>query len=55
MSLRASSLNDDANLARRLDEGLRRDHRDFLYYILRQNEKGAVRRDEVILNSALFM
>jgi hypothetical protein len=40
---------------RRLDEGLRRDHRDFLYYILRQNEKGAVRRDEIILNSALFM
>ena len=40
---------------RRLDEGLRRDHRDFLYYILRQNEKGAVRKDEVILNSALFM
>ncbi|KAF2728142.1 averantin oxidoreductase [Polyplosphaeria fusca] len=39
---------------KRLDEGLRRDHRDFLYYILRQNEKGAVRKAEIILNSALF-
>jgi hypothetical protein len=39
-----------------MDEGLRREHRDFLYYILRQNEKGAtVSRDEIILNSALFM
>ncbi|ORY07018.1 averantin oxidoreductase [Clohesyomyces aquaticus] len=40
---------------KRLDEGLRRDHRDFLYYILRQNEKGSVRKDEIILNSALFI
>lgn len=49
--LRVTSL----TLYRRLEEGLRRDHRDFLYYILRQNEKGAVRKDEIILNSALFM
>lgn len=38
-----------------MDEGLRREHRDFLYYILRQNEKGSIRRDEIILNSALFI
>ncbi|KAL2205465.1 averantin oxidoreductase [Sarocladium strictum] len=35
--------------------GLRREHRDFLYYILRQNEKGGVSQDEIILNSALFI
>lgn len=40
---------------RRIDEGLRREHRDFLYYILRQNEKGGVSQDEIILNSALFI
>lgn len=41
--------------SRRIDEGLRREHRDFLYYILRQNEKGGVSQDEIILNSALFI
>lgn len=40
---------------RRIEEGLRREHRDFLYYILRQNEKGGVSQDEIILNSALFI
>ena len=40
---------------RRIQEGLRREHRDFLYYILRQNEKGGVSQDEIILNSALFI
>ncbi|CAH0051550.1 unnamed protein product [Clonostachys solani] len=40
---------------KRIDEGLRREHRDFLYYILRQNEKGGVSQDEIILNSALFI
>ena len=40
---------------RRIDQGLTREHRDFLYYILRQNEKGGVSQDEIILNSALFM
>ncbi|KAM0277320.1 hypothetical protein ACHAQH_005912 [Verticillium albo-atrum] len=39
----------------RIDEGLRREHRDFLYYILRQNEKGSVSQNEIILNSALFI
>ncbi|KAF7563220.1 hypothetical protein G7046_g917 [Stylonectria norvegica] len=39
----------------RIEEGLRREHRDFLYYILRQNEKGGVSQDEIILNSALFI
>jgi cytochrome P450 len=42
-------------LCRRIEEGLRREHRDFLYYILRQNEKGGVSQDEIILNSALFI
>ncbi|KAH8684155.1 averantin oxidoreductase [Ilyonectria robusta] len=40
---------------KRIEEGLRREHRDFLYYILRQNEKGGVSQDEIILNSALFI
>ncbi|KAL2756079.1 hypothetical protein ACRALDRAFT_1063952 [Sodiomyces alcalophilus JCM 7366] len=40
---------------KRVDEGLRREHRDFLYYILRQNEKGSVHINEIILNSALFI
>lgn len=40
---------------RRIDEGLRREHNDFLYYILRQNEKGGVSQNEIILNSALFI
>ena len=41
---------------KRLDEGLRREHRDFLYYILRQKDKGSgVSKDEIILNSALFI
>ena len=40
---------------KRIEEGLRREHHDFLYYILRANEKGSVRQDEIILNSALFM
>ncbi|KAF9882475.1 benzoate 4-monooxygenase cytochrome p450 [Colletotrichum karsti] len=40
---------------KRIDEGLRREHRDFLYYILRQNEKGGVSTNEIILNSALFI
>ncbi|KAB5539232.1 averantin oxidoreductase [Coniochaeta sp. 2T2.1] len=41
---------------KRMDEGLRREHRDFLYYILRQNDKTAqVSKDEIILNSALFI
>ncbi|KAJ2903204.1 benzoate 4-monooxygenase cytochrome P450 [Zalerion maritima] len=40
---------------KRIKEGLRREHRDFLYYILRQNEKGGVSQDEIILNSALFI
>ncbi|KAI6778698.1 Isotrichodermin C-15 hydroxylase-like protein [Emericellopsis cladophorae] len=40
---------------KRIDEGLRREHNDFLYYILRQNEKGGVSQDEIILNSALFI
>lgn len=42
-------------MTRRIEEGLRREHRDFLYYILRQNEKGGVSQDEIILNSALFI
>lgn len=46
---------DGANCSRRIEEGLRREHRDFLYYILRQNEKGGVSQDEIILNSALFI
>jgi hypothetical protein len=46
---------DPGDLLRRIEEGLRREHRDFLYYILRANEKGGVRQDEIILNSALFM
>lgn len=41
--------------SRRIEEGLRREHRDFLYYILRQNEKGGVSQNEIILNSALFI
>ncbi len=40
---------------KRIQEGLRREHHDFLYYILRANEKGGVRQDEIILNSALFI
>ncbi|CAK7201377.1 hypothetical protein SEUCBS139899_004081 [Sporothrix eucalyptigena] len=40
---------------KRIEEGLRREHHDFLYYILRANEKGGVRQDEIILNSALFI
>ncbi|KAK7419803.1 hypothetical protein QQZ08_010691 [Neonectria magnoliae] len=40
---------------KRIEEGLRREHRGFLYYILRQNEKGGVSQDEIILNSALFI
>jgi cytochrome P450 len=42
-------------MSRRIDEGLRREHHDFLYYILRQNQKGGVSQDEIILNSALFI
>lgn len=40
---------------RRIEEGVTREHNDFLYYILRQNEKGRVSQNEIILNSALFM
>ncbi|KAI0148827.1 averantin oxidoreductase [Xylariaceae sp. FL1272] len=39
----------------RIKEGLTREHNDFLYYILRANEKGAIKQDEIILNSALFI
>ncbi|KAI1850330.1 hypothetical protein JX266_004188 [Neoarthrinium moseri] len=39
----------------RIEEGLTREHNDFLYYILRQNEKGGVSQNEIILNSALFI
>ena len=39
---------------RRIDQGLRRERRDFLY-ILRQDEKGGVSQDGTILNSALFI
>ncbi|KAJ1332026.1 aspirochlorine biosynthesis cytochrome P450 monooxygenase [Microdochium nivale] len=39
----------------RIEEGLTREHNDFLYYILRANEKGGVRQNEIILNSALFI
>ncbi|OCL05723.1 cytochrome P450 [Glonium stellatum] len=34
---------------------MKREHRDFLYYNLRQNEKGSVSEAEIILNSALFI
>ncbi|KAI0171502.1 averantin oxidoreductase [Pestalotiopsis sp. NC0098] len=40
---------------RRIEEGVTREHNDFLYYILRQNEKGGVSQNEIILNSALFI
>ncbi len=31
------------------------DHKDFLYYLLKQLESGAIRKDEVIVNGALMM
>ncbi|KAF7533672.1 hypothetical protein G7054_g6888 [Neopestalotiopsis clavispora] len=39
----------------RIEEGVTREHNDFLYYILRQNKKGGVSQNEIILNSALFI
>lgn len=31
------------------------EHKDFLYYLLKQSEKGSINQDEVIVNGALFM
>lgn len=31
------------------------DHRDFLWYILKQQDKFELREEEIITNSALFM
>ena len=30
-------------------------HKDFLYYIMKQEEKGAIDQNEVIVNGALMM
>lgn len=31
------------------------DHRDFLYYVMKQQDKGDLNLNEVIVNGALFM
>lgn len=31
------------------------DHKDFLYYLLKQKDGGAISADEVVVNGALFM
>ncbi|KAK1762847.1 averantin oxidoreductase [Phialemonium atrogriseum] len=31
------------------------DHKDFLYYLLKQSDSGAINKDEVIVNGALFI
>lgn len=31
------------------------DHKDFLYYLMKQNENGSINQNEVIVNGALFM
>lgn len=31
------------------------DHKDFLYYLLKQQESGSINENEVIVNGALFM
>ncbi|KAL3462619.1 cytochrome P450 [Aspergillus heterothallicus] len=42
-------------VAQRLRVGQEGEHKDFIYYILRQREKYALHENEIILNSALFI
>lgn len=43
-----------AHMNRRL-QSTNDDHRDFLWYILKQQDKFELREEEIIANSALFM
>lgn len=42
------------SLSRRMSQSSS-DHKDFLYYLLKQADSGAINKDEVIVNGALFM
>lgn len=44
-----------ANVCYRRMEQTQSDHKDFLYYLIKQLENGSIGKDEVIVNGALMM